>query len=873
MLRLYALVNGLRNLFRGSTLDRQMNDELAFHLECRAQDLIATGLSADDAERRARLEFGSTEGYKERTRDARRPLVLENLFRDVGYACRSLQRSPALVLTCVLSLGLGIGVNTTIFTALRSVLRHQPTIANPDRVFGMEPGNSNQFSYPNYRDLRDSGIFADTFGYRIIRVNLRLDNRAERLLAVATTGNFFRATGVLPRLGRAFVIDEDAPERQPRVAVLTDACWRRLFDGDPGVIGRTVRLNGEPFDIVGVLPADYRGVMPLGEPDLYLPVSEIVFPGMNRRENANGLTVLGRLRDGETPQRAQIALTGLWGELERQYPRANAGMSEPAALFPLSQLTLRGAPPEATIIPAVILFLFGLVLLIACGNVAGLLLARAAARQHEIAMRVALGARRSRLVQALLAEAFVLGALSATGGVLLTLIAIPSINALAVPGNPSLRLALKPDAWLLAYAAVLGAATTIACGLVPALRATRVDVSATLQDAGTPRTTGRMTLRHAFVVGQVALSAFLLVLSAMLLRTATRGTTIDPGFDIGSGVVVTMSLPPSRSPESRLLLAQELTSRLAGLPDVLSTSVATIVPLAGDMVNRNVDVRGHAIDSSASVLINTVGPRYFETMGIAMMRGREFRWTDREGSAHVAIVNQAFAQRHIGDGEALGAFVRTGTAEYAEIVGVVADTQFLSLREVPRPLVYYSYAQQPSDPMVHVRVSGAPQAALRTLIAASEAIDPAAIVTARTLRQSAGFEIAVRRAAAMLMATLGTLGFLLALVGLYGVMAYTVAAQRAEIGVRMALGASPAGVLSLILHRGLRLVAFGSLTGIAASLLVTFPARAWLVGVSPIDPIALLATVILLLFGGFCASYLPALRATRIEPLAALRQC
>jgi putative ABC transport system permease protein len=872
MRRLHAFVNGLRNLFRGSTLDRQMDDELAFHLECRAQDLAATGLSADEARRRARLDFGSTEGYKERTRDARRPRVLEDLFRDIGYAGRSLRRSPALVLTCVLSLGLGIGVNTTILTALRSVLRHQPTIVDPDRVVGMESGNSNQFSYPNYRDVRDSGIFADTLGYRIVRVNMRIDNRAERLLAVATTGNFFRATGVLPRLGRAFAIDEDAPERQPRVTVLTDRCWRRLFDGDPAVIGRTVQLNGEPFDIVGVLPAGYRGVMPLGEPDLYLPVSATVFPQVNRRENANGLTVLGRLRDGDTPQQAQIALTRLASTLEQMYPQANAGMNEPAAVFSLSEMTLRGAPREATIIPAVILVLFGLVLLIACGNVAGLLLARATARRHEIAMRVALGARRTRLIQAVLAEALVLGAFSATGGVLLTLIAIPSINALAVPGDPSMRLVLKPDAWLLAYAALLGAATTIACGLVPALRATHVDVSATLQEAGTLRTTGRMTLRHAFVIGQVALSAFLLLLSAVMMRTAARGTTVDPGFDIGSGVVVSMSLPPSRSPESRLLLAQELTSRLAGLPEVQSTSVASIVPLAGDIANRNADVRGHPIDHRASVLVNTVGPRYFETMGIAMLRGREFRWSDREGSPPVAIVNQAFAQRYIGDGEALGAFVRTATAEYAEIVGVAADTQFVSLREAPRPLVYYSYAQQPSGPMIHVRVAGAPEAALRTLIIASEAIDPGSIVTARTLRQAAGFEIALRRAAATLMAALGALGFLLALVGLYGAMAYTVAAQRAEIGVRMALGASPAGVLALILHRGLRLVAFGLLIGIAASLLVTFPARAWLVGVSPVDPLALVTTTIVILIGGLCASYLPALRATRIEPLAVLRQ-
>lgn len=268
MRHLHALVNGLRNLLRGSTLDRHMDDELAFHLECRVRDLTQTGLTTDEAYRRARLEFGPIEAYKERTRDARRPRVLDDLLRDIGYACRGLRRSPALVITCVLSLGLGIGVNTMIFTALRSVLRHQPTVSNPERVVGLEFGNSNQVSYLNYRDLRESGIFTEVFGHRVVGVNLRTDGRAERALAVAATSNFFRATGVSPRLGRAFLMEEDEPDLQPRSVVLTDAGWRRLFDGDPGVIGRSVRLNGEPFDIVGVLPAGYRGVMPLGQPDL-----------------------------------------------------------------------------------------------------------------------------------------------------------------------------------------------------------------------------------------------------------------------------------------------------------------------------------------------------------------------------------------------------------------------------------------------------------------------------------------------------------------------------------------------------------------------------------------------------------------------------
>lgn len=867
-----TLINGLRNLFRGSALDRRIDDEVTFHLESRTQDLINEGVSPEDARRQARLEFGSVEGYKEHTRDVRQPRLLDDLARDIAYACRGLRRSPALVLTCVLSLGLGIGVNTTIFTALRSVFRHQPTIAHASGVVGVEPGNSNQFSYLNYRDLRESGIFADTTAYRIVRVNLRADGRSERLLSVATTGNFFRMTGVHARLGRVYAVEEETSEQLPRAVVLTDACWRRLFNSDPSIIGRTVHLNGNPYDIVGVLPADYKGVMPLGQPDLYVPIDRAFLPQVQDRQNANGLTVIARLRTGDSVPQAQLAVTRLGATLEQQYPKENAGLSEPAAVFPLSELVLRGAPREITIIPLAILILFGLVLLIACGNVAGLLLARSTARHHELAMRTALGARRARLIQLLLAEALVIGALSATGGVVLTLLAIPAINAIALPGEPSMRLLVAPDAWLLGYAAVLGAVTTIACGLVPALRSTRVDVSAVLQDSGSTRATGRMRLRHAFVVGQVALSAFLLVLSAMLMRTAARGTTVNPGFDIASGAVVSVSLPPERSAAQRLALAQELTSRLDAVASVESTSVAAMVPLGGDVVRRTLSIRGRSVANGDQTLINTVGPRYFETMGISILRGREFRWTDRAGSARVAIVNQALATRYFGDSEPLGSFIRTDDDEYAEVIGVVTDTQFVSLRETPRPLVYYSYAQQPSGPLVNVRVAGSPEAALRALQAAAESIERDAVVSVRTLSQAAGLEIAVRRGAAFLTALIGLLGLALALVGLYGVMAYSVTAQRVEIGVRMALGASRNSVLSLILRRGLRLVIFGSLVGVTGSVMVMFLGRALLVGVSPLDPIALLATAAVLLAGGFCASYIPALRATRVEPLTALRQ-
>ena len=872
MRRLRFGLNGLLNWIRSSRLEREMRDEFAFHLESRTRDLIRQGLSAQDARRRAQVEFGSVESYKEQTREARTPRVLEDLIRDIGYGCRGLRRSPALVLTCVFSLGTGIGVNATIFTALRSVLFHQPTVSDPERVVGVEPGNSNQMSYPNYFDLRDSGIFEDVVAYRIIRVNLRSDGNAERVLSAVVTGNFFEALGVQPHIGRAFIAGAEMPERRPRVAVMSHDFWRRRFNSDPAVVGRIVHLNGEPVDVVGILPAEYQAVTPIGQPDLYVPISDLFLRGFDNRQNANGLTVIARLRGRDVPQQAQMAMTRLGEELERRYPKENRGSSEAAAVFPLREQMFRHAPPEVLLLPFVILALFGLVLLIACGNVAGLLLARATTRRHEIAVRVALGAKRSRLVQALLAEALVLGLISAAGGVLLTLTVIPVLNAVVLPGQLPLRLTVAPDAWLIGYALLLALVTTAACGLVPALRGTRVNVSAELHDTGQTRGTGRLRLRHAFVIGQVAVSAFLLVLSALLVRTAGRAATLDPGFDLGSGVVARVALDRRRSDESRLQLAEQLTDRLALLPDVRSVSVANIVPLAGDVVRRGFDVRGREGGGSASTLVNVVGPRYFETLGIPLVRGRGFRWSDRSGAPPVVVVNQAFVRRTFKDEEPLGMFIRTGDEAHAEVVGVAADTKFLSLTEDPQPLVYYSYAQRPWDPIVHVRVGGDPEARLRTIQQAVEALDATAIVSVETLRQAAGLEIALRRGAGILLASLGGLGLLLALVGLYGVMAYTVASRKAEIGLRMALGASAARVLSLVAGHAMTLIAIGLAIGVSASLLLTIPLRVMLAGVSPVDPLALAMTAIVLLAGGVCAGYLPARRATRVDPMIALRQ-
>ena len=794
------------------------------------------------------------------------------------HAFRSLRRSPGLVIVSVLSLGLGLGVNLAVFTAIQAIFFYEPSVADRARVFAIEPGNSNQFSYLNYRDLRESGIFESAAGSRGVTLSLRSGTETERVESLVVTAGFFEFIGMPLALGRGFSEAEAQPERQPRVAVLSHPFWQRRFNGDPSIVGRELTINGESFAVIGVLPDRYRPVTMGEERGVYVPISPLVLPTMRDRHNGNALNVLARVKPGTTREQAQAALTSVGRQLEQSFPAENADMGRPARVRDLSGGEFAGSSAQF-IAPAILFALFGLILLSACANVAGLLLAKAADRQREIAVRVALGARRIEVIRLLLTESLTLAAAGTLLGALLSLWLMRAINLLSLPGAGPLDLGLEPSLAMGVYAIALLVITGLLCGLAPALQTTKRDVASIIQSDGSRAVGGRLRLRHAFVVGQVAACLILLVLSSLMLRSLLRVASMDTGFDIDRGLVASVFVDAERyATDGGLPLGEQLVERVTRLAGVESASFANILALGTDRSAATFDVLGRTARGPRTY-VNSIAPRYFATLGIPLVHGRDFNASDRQGSTPVAIVSEAFERVYFPGQTALGQRIRRFPGEpYFDIVGVVRDHMTGGYGDAATPLFYSSYTQQPRvstqvRPVVlHVRTTGSPVALLRDVRRAIADADSTIAFEVQTLRQATGSEAALRRFGSQLLAAAGALGLLLAAIGLYGTMAFVVATRTAEIGLRMAIGATTAQILRGVVSQGMRLVAIGLAIGAAISLGVARIAAGMLAGLSPSDPVAFVGAASILTVVGLVACYVPARRASAVDPMIALRR-
>jgi predicted permease len=817
---------------------------------------------------------------------------VEQLWSDVRLAARLLARSPGFTVVAIVSLALGVGANTTIFSLLNAFLLRPLAGREPARLAtvytsdysGPRYGAS---SYPDYLDFRSgSRVFEGLAACGMKPLLFTEGGDSRRVLAQLVSGNYFDVLGLRAAYGRTILPAEETPGQNP-VVVLSDSFWRSRFAADPAVVGRAVALNGKPYTVVGIGPAGFTGFVRGIGVDLFVPLAmdrSLTGDPLESR-GTRGLLLIGRLRGGARVEEAQAELAIVARRLHDGFPdNWTDRRGEPRAVSVLPEDASRVLPMVRGAIAAFLGVLFaavGLVLLIACTNVASLLLARSNARRREVAVRIALGAGRARLVRQLLAESLLLSVLAGLVGTALAALALQLILAFQPPLPFSLALGLELDRRVLLFTLLLSLATGVSFGLLPALRASSASPVEALKARGgeAPRRR-RVGMRDTLVVAQVAGSLVLLVGAGLFLKSLARAQAIDPGFDPERALVFSLDLAAQGYDEARgAAFYATLQDRLAAVPGVTTVSFSTSLPLTLGSERRSFRAVGYQPGPGEELAVPSsfVGADYFETMRTALRRGRGFTSRDVPGTRPVVVVNEAFVRRFWPGREGLGERLvlpwKDGEVEM-EVIGVARDGKYASLGEEPTPYIFYPHRQLYRSQMaVVVRTQGDPTAVLpqlRRQVAALDATLP--VYDVKTLVAHLGTALFPARAAATLLGLTGALAVVLAAIGLYGVLAYLVTLRTREIGVRMALGASREDVVRLVVGRGLRLAGAGLAIGLVLAGSVTRFAAFLLYGTSPLDPATFGAVAVLLLGVALAAAWRPARRAAGVEPLVALRE-
>jgi predicted permease len=912
------LTSGLRALFRKEQVEREMDEELRAYLEAAVKEKMRSGMSPKDALRAARVEMGSLEAVKEEVRSVGWEAALETLWQDLRYGLRQLRRNPGFTAVAVLTLALGIGVNTAIFSLINAVMLKSLPVRQPERLVLFQwaskawPSNiplrgswdtdksgrvvCTSFTPAAFEELQAknqvlSGIGAFFDAYRL---NLVVGGQAGLAVADLVSGDYFSTLGVIPILGRALTPADDRPEA-PRAAVISYGYWTRRFGGDASVVNKSVTLNSIPFTIVGVTPPDFFGVQPGRSVDLWAPIQseKQVLPDNDWSRTYWYLLMMGRLKPGLSPSQALPNLQVIFRQ------SVTAGIKALPEEAEISHLELAAGSKGLYSLRSefsqplfILMTVVGLVLLIACANVANLLLERANSRRREIAVRLALGAGRSRLIRQLLTES---AALSIAGGAAGLLLAYWASNLLVVmmsSGRNPIALHVRPDAYVLAFTASLCILTALLVGLAPALQGTRLDLTLALKagpaaaSAAPRRFAGlRFGLAKCLVVVQVAISLVLLAGAGLFVRTLTNLEHENIGFDRRN--LLLFGIDPTQQGYKKLHLArfyEDLRRGLSAIPGIRSVSLS-----AEPMLNAGVIMLGVQLDAytpppspgsddrSISVDVNRVGPDFFETMGIPLLLGRTIQAQDSETSPRVAVVNEAFVHKYLEGQNPVGQ--RAGWDGEArstmEIVGVVKNTRYGELRRDPPPTFYVPYAQYPDDMgamYFEVRTAGDPEHWLASVGDVVRSLDKQVpIFDAKTQTEEIDEAVFQERIFAQLTSLFGLLALLLACLGLYGLMSYSVARRSNEIGIRMALGAGRAGILRGVLIEALGLVLFGLALGVPVALGATRLISSQLYGLKPNDVLTLALATLLLAAVAILAGYIPARRAAKVDPMVALR--
>jgi len=819
---------------------------------------------------------------------------MDTLWQDLKYGVRMVGRSPGFAAVVILSLALGIGANTTIFTLVNAVFLNPLPIEDSSRVvllFTTDDANRQAnftflpTSYPNYVDYRDkTQVFSGLVMYAFSGVALASGGDPEQVVAQITTGNYFDVLGVKMALGRGWLPEEDSTPGAHPVVVLSDGLWKRRFGSDKDIVNKTIQINGRAYTVVGVAPKGFRGTAAIGGPDLWVPMAmrDQILTGLFQQwfheRRALLFFVAGRLKPGITVQQAQANLTTVAKQLEQEYPRENEKRG--AQIVPLAQSAINpNLRNNVVLAGAMLMAAVGLVLLIACANVGNLLLARATSRQREMAIRLSLGAGRGRLMRQLLTESMVLALLA---GVLGLLIAFWGRDVLwtfrpAFLNANDIQMAL--DGRVLWFTLGVSLLTGLLFGVVPALQASRPDLMGSLKDRTNPPSGGGRWFgaRNLLVVAQVGLSLIALVGAGLFLRSLQFAQRIDPGFETEHMLMMSFDVGAQGYDRARAEeFYRQAVERVKGLPMVRAAAVATNAPFGGGFQRTVFRDGADTSDRRSGVLmlVNPVEPDYFDAMNIPIQRGRKFTAADREGAPMVCIVNETMAKRFWPNESAVGKRVRFfGETWVVEIVGVARDSKYFALGEDPLPALYFPILQQHSAAVtLFVRTSGDPAKAMGSVRSTVQALDRNLPLTnATTMPDVMSQSLWAPRMGAGLLGLFGGLALLLAGIGIYGVTAYSVSQRTQEIGIRMALGAQNRDVIGLILRQGLVIVAAGIVLGLGAAFGLTRGLANLLFGVKTSDPVTFAATTLILVGVAVLACWIPARRATRVDPMVALR--
>ena len=810
---------------------------------------------------------------------------MSTLRHDLRSARRLLTRNPVFTGIAVLTLALGIGLNTAVFSVIEALLlRPMPGVRAPQglvHIYRSWPGiEFASSSPPNLRDLQERGkdVFQDVASWTYVPLSISAEGKSQRLFGEMVSANYFSVLGATAARGRLFVADEDRNPGTHPVVVLSHATWQGMFGGDPQIIGRSIVLNGSPWEVVGVASPDLRSPIQIIAPAMWVPLMQIdqISPQnagrLTSRDN-NFMNLIARLRTSVTVEQARLRMAAIHKGLLADFPEDFRGSDW--RLVPPSQAGIHPSMRSAQLgLSSVVMAVVVMLLLIACVNVANLFLARARDRWREMAVRLSLGAQRRTLIRQLLIESLVFALVAGAAGLLIAAWCMSLLNRIQLPMDVSISANLQLSAPVLAFTLLATLVTAMLFGIAPALQATRPSLIPTLKGEA-PAGDSRSRASRILVVAQMALSLLLLVCAGLFLRNLRAATTVDKGFEAGNLMLADFDLSIQGYSEGRArTFYRQMLARLGQIPDVVAVSLSATMPLGLSNNDSGVEIAGYvpSKDEQMSIELNGVSPDYFRTMGIPVVRGRAFTAADDSTSQKVLVVNQRFAERFWPGKEAVGKVVHTRGADRV-VVGVVPTGKYRSLGEEPLAFMFFP-AEQVFDAsaVLELRTRGDPTAIIPVLRSELAAMDPnVPMSNIRTIDSHLGIALMPARLAGGALAVFGVLGLILASVGIYGVMSYSVAQRTREIGIRMAIGAPRGQVVRMIMKQGLWLVAIGSAIGLVASLGAAQLLRGLLYGTNALDPITFIGVPLVLSAVAALAVWVPARRAASVDPVRAIK--